>query len=136
MTYQAQAEAFLGNVFSGRLNDALALCADDVVFVSTRPKPSDTVRAYGRFVGKEQAARFFQIFGETLQAGEFNVHATVAQGQHIVMYGDLKHTAIATGRPFESDWALVMKFDDAGKLVLYHFYEDTAALEWALGING
>ena len=61
---------------------------------------------------------------------------TIAQGQHVVMYGRLKHTARATGRPFASDWALVMKFDEAGKLVLYHFYEDTAALEWALGVNG
>jgi ketosteroid isomerase-like protein len=52
-----------------------------------------------------------------------------------MMYGRLKHIARATGRPFASDWALVMKFDEAGKLALYHFYEDTAALEWALGVN-
>ena len=136
MTYQAQAQQFLADVFAGKLPEALAACAEDVVFISTRPEPSAQVRAYGSHRGHAGAAAFFQTFADTLAPGEFEIHDTIAQGQHVVMYGRLKHTARATGRPFASDWALVMKFDEAGKLVLYHFYEDTAALEWALAVNG
>ncbi|EGY51441.1 hypothetical protein HMPREF9371_2350 [Neisseria shayeganii 871] len=135
MNYQDEAQAFLGDVFSGNLDAALTRCADDVVFISTRPDASDTVAAYGTFVGKAGAARFFGIFGETLQAGEFNTHAVFGSGHHVAMYGQLKHTARITGRPFASDWALIMRFNDDGKLALYHFYEDTARLEWALGVQ-
>ncbi len=133
MTYQTQAQQFFADVFAGKLPEALAACAEDVAFISTRPEASERVRAYGTHRGHAGASTFFRIFGETLEPGAFEVHDTIAQGQHVVMYGRLKHTARATGRPFASDWALVMKFDDAGKLSLYHFYEDTAALEWALG---
>lgn len=135
MTYQTQAEQFLSNVFTGELDAALAACADDVVFISTRPDASERVAAYGSHVGHEGARRFFQIFADTLEPGEFEVQVTIAQGAHVVMYGRLKHTARATGRPFASDWALIMRFNDDGKLALYHFYEDTAALEWALGVG-
>lgn len=135
MTYQTQAEQFLSNVFTGELDAALAACADDVVFISTRPDASERVAAYGSHVGHEGARRFFQIFADTLEPGEFEVQATIAQGAHVVMYGRLKHTARATGRPFASDWALIMRFNDDGRLALYHFYEDTAALEWALGVG-
>lgn len=135
MTYQTQAEQFLSNVFTGELDAALAACADDVVFISTRPDAFERVAAYGSHVGHEGARRFFQIFADTLEPGEFEVQATIAQGAHVVMYGRLKHTARATGRPFASDWALIMRFNDDGKLALYHFYEDTAALEWALGVG-
>lgn len=79
MNYQDEAQAFLGDVFSGNLDAALARCADDVVFISTRPDASDTVAAYGTFVGKTGAARFFGIFGETLQAGGIQYPCRVRQ---------------------------------------------------------
>ena len=135
MTYQTQAQQFLADIFTGKLPEALVACAEDVVFISTRPEPSEQVRAYGRYSGHAGAIDVFQAFGEMLEPGEFEIYDTIAQGQHVMMYGRLKHIARATGRPFASDWALVMKFDEAGKLALYHFYEDTAALEWALGVN-
>ena len=136
MTYQAHAEQFLAHVFSGDMQAVLDACHDDVRFISTRPTPSDSVAAYGTHQGKDGALRFFDIFAQTLIAGEFHTEALFAQGHHVAMYGRLRHTARATGRIFESDWALIMRFDDAGTLVLYHFYEDTAALEWALGVSG
>ena len=49
MTYQTQAEQFLANIFSGRMDLALKACADDVVFISAHPKPSDRVAAYNQF---------------------------------------------------------------------------------------
>ena len=135
MTYQAQAEQFLAAVFSGDTQAVLDACSDDVRFIGTRPTPSDSVAIYGTHRGKDGALKFFDIFGQTLEAGDFHTEAVIAQGHHVAMYGRLAHTARATSRPFESDWALMMQFDDAGKLVLYHFYEDTAALEWALGVR-
>lgn len=134
MTYKSHAETFLANIFSGNMTSALDACSDDVKFISTRPTPSNKVAAYGTYQGKDGAIKFFTIFGETLQAGEFHTEAVITQANHVAMYGTLKHTARATGRPFESDWALIMKFDDDGKLSLYHFYEDTASLEWALDV--
>lgn len=45
---------------------------------------------------------------------------------------DVRFTAVrATGKVFDSDWALAMQFAD-GLLAHYRFYEDSAALEKAM----
>lgn len=47
------------------------------------------------------------------------------------MYGDLKHRSRKTGRDFPSNWALICRVLN-DEILLYHFYEDTAALEAAI----
>ncbi|KUM01995.1 nuclear transport factor 2 family protein [Chromobacterium subtsugae] len=124
-------QTFLDHVFSGRMAEALALVADDAVFIPSRPQASAKVSLYGTYRGQAGAAQVFQSFAAELKPGEFEVESAFGDGEHAAMHGRLRHYSVATGKPFASDWALIGKVRD-GKIVLYHFYEDTAALEEAL----
>jgi len=77
------------------------------------------------------AREFFRLFAELLEPGEFNITASFSEGEHVCMYGKLRHRSRTTGRDFPSNWALICRVQQ-GRLSLYHFYEDTAALEAAI----
>ena len=124
-------QAFLGAVFSGAMEAAMALTAPDAVFVATNPRENPANPMHGTFIGHDGATAFFGTFGEVLEAGEFEVIAAFGDETHAALYGTLAHTVRATGKPFVSDWALVTKVED-GRIVLYHFYEDTEALAVAM----
>ncbi|MEI3855731.1 MULTISPECIES: nuclear transport factor 2 family protein [unclassified Ensifer] len=127
----ATVEAFLGHIFSGAMDKALELVHPQAKFISTRPTPNPNNPLHGTFVGPEGAKAFFGGFADLLEPGEFNVDARFAEGEHVALYGTLQHKSRATGRDFASDWALICKVE-ADKIVLYHFYEDTAALAIAI----
>ncbi|MCB5205485.1 nuclear transport factor 2 family protein [Neorhizobium sp. T786] len=131
MTETAIVDAFLGRVFSGETDKALELVHPQAKFISTRPTPNPTNPLHGTFVGLEGAKLFFGGFGALLEPGHFSVDARFAEGEHVALYGTLRHKSRATGRDFASDWALICKVQ-AGKIVLYHFYEDTEALALAI----
>lgn len=124
-------QTFLNHIFSGTLEEALTLVAPDAQFISTRPVPNPRVPVHGKFVGPEGAREFFRLFGEMLEPGEFNIIASFSEGEHATMYGNLRHRSRKTGRDFPSDWALISQVQQ-GQIALYHFYEDTAALEAAI----
>lgn len=121
----------LGHIFSGRMDDALALVAPEARFISTRPHANPHNPLHGTFVGTEGAKSFFGGFVELLEPGEFNIESSFCEGEHAALYGTLRHTSRQTGKAFASDWALICKVQD-GRLTLYHFYEDTEALRDAL----
>ena len=120
-------QSFLGAVFSGQLEEALALTAPEARFISVSPRASAANPLHGTFVGPEGAKAFFGGFGALLEPGEFSVEAAFGDDHHAALYGQLRHTVRATGKPFVSDWALITRVE-GGKLTLYHFYEDSDAL--------
>lgn len=124
-------QAFLGAIFSGAMETAMALTAPDAVFISTNPRSNPANPMHGTFVGHDGAAAFFGGFAEVLEPGDFNVTAVFGDDSHAALYGTLAHRVRATGKPFLSDWALITTVKD-GKLTLYHFYEDTEALVAAM----
>ncbi|MFZ6653682.1 nuclear transport factor 2 family protein [Undibacterium sp. TJN19] len=124
-------QAFLKHVFSGNLDEALTLVTPDAQFISARPVANPRVPVHGIFTGPGGAREFFRLFGELLEPGEFNVTASFSEGGHVAMYGNLRHRSRQTGRDFPSNWALICCVQQ-GQLSLYHFYEDTAALEAAI----
>ena len=124
-------QAFLGAVFSGAMETAMALTAPDAVFVSTNPRSNPANPMHGTFVGHDGAAAFFGSFAEMLEPGDFEITAAFGDDTHAALYGTLAHTVRRTGKPFVSDWALITRVED-GKLTLYHFYEDTEALAEAM----
>lgn len=77
-----------------------------------RSEPSAQNPIFGTHIGPERAQAFFTAFGAVIEPGEFKISDT-------------------SGKPFVSDWALTTRFAQ-GKLVDYHFYEDTAALADAM----
>ncbi len=66
-----------------------------------------------------------------IEPGDFAIEGRFGTGGFACLFGRLRHTVRATGRPFPSDWALVTRSKD-GRLTHYHFYEDTAALADAM----
>lgn len=131
MTTLQTVQTFLNLIFTNKLDQALKLVALDAEFISTRPISSADIPMYGTFVGQVGAREFFKNFGETLEPGEFNTTASFSEGEHVAMYGNLRHVSRKTGRNFVSDWSLICRVQN-GVIKLYHFYEDTAALEAAI----
>lgn len=131
MTSLDTVQTFLQHVFSGTLEEALALVAPEAQFISARPVSNPRVPVHGTFVGPAGAREFFGLFAELLEPGEFNITASFSEGEHVAMYGNLRHRSRKTGRDFPSNWALICRVQQ-GQLSLYHFYEDTAALEAAI----
>lgn len=131
MTSLSTVQTFLNHVFSGALDEALNLVSPDAQFISTRPVSNPRVPIHGTFQGPQGAREFFRLFSEALEPGEFNVTASFSENGHVAMYGNLRHRSRKTGREFSSNWALICGVQQ-GKISLYHFYEDTAALEAAI----
>lgn len=127
MTAAALFEQFLSHIFNGALGDALALVDPQAVFISTNPVANPRNPLHGTFIGKDGAKAFFGGFSSLLEPGDFQVTAAFEDEEHAAFYGTLRHTARATGKEFASDWALIGRVKD-GKIVLYHFYEDSEAL--------
>ncbi|MCG8708425.1 nuclear transport factor 2 family protein [Brenneria sp. 4F2] len=121
---------FLGHIFSGEMDQALALVDPCARFISTRPVPNPHNPLHGTFIGTEGVKRFFSGFAELLEPGEFNVNASFADGEHAALYGTLRDKSRQTGREFISDWALICKVQK-GRITLYHIYEDTEAFREA-----
>ncbi len=124
-------QSFLDHAFSGRMEEALSLVDAEAHFIATRPTASESMPVYGTHLGPEGAKKFLELFGAMLIPGTFEITAAFSEGEHAALYGSLHHTSRATGRAFVSDWALIARVRN-GKLMLYHFYEDTAALEHAV----
>lgn len=124
-------ETFLGHVFAGRIDAALALVAPEAQFIGSRPEPSADNPIYGTHIGPEGARAFFATFAALIEPGAFHIENRFGSGNFACLFGTFRHKVRATGLPFPSDWALITE-TRADKLTLYHFYEDTDALARAM----
>ncbi|MEV5766534.1 nuclear transport factor 2 family protein [Micromonospora sp. NPDC052213] len=74
---------------------------------------------------------FFGSFGRVLgPAQEYNVTATVVDGENAVVLGHNKFEVLATGKTFTNHFALHIGVKN-GKITTYHMYEDTYAIDAA-----
>ncbi|MCK6444480.1 nuclear transport factor 2 family protein [Elstera cyanobacteriorum] len=124
-------QQFLGYIFAGEMAQALALVHPQARFIGARPTGDARVPLYGTHEGRAGAEHFFRVFAEVLIPGDFEVIGRFGGSGYVTFFGKFCHSARKTGRPFLSDWALVVQIDN-GMIRFYHFYEDTAALEAAL----
>lgn len=122
---------FLGHIFAGEMPLALALVHPQARFIGARPTPDTRVPLYGTYEGRAGAEHFFRSFAEALIPGDFTVTAQFGGDGYVSFFGTFCHTARKTGHLFPSDWALIARIEQ-GMIIMYHFYEDTAALEAAL----
>ena len=120
-------QTFLGHIFAGAMEPALAMVAANARFISTNPKPNPGNPLHGTFTGVDGAKAFFSGFVDLLEPGDFQVIASFGDNEHTASYGTLRHKVRQTGKDFVSDWALICQVQN-DKIVLYHFYEDTEAL--------
>ncbi|MGL5011378.1 MAG: nuclear transport factor 2 family protein [Paracoccaceae bacterium] len=133
MTAITLTEAFLGHIFAGRMEEAMALVAPEARFVGARPEFSADNPLFGTYIGPDGAKAFFAAFAAVIEPGDFKIEARFGADGFACFFGTLRHIVRATGRPFASDWALVTRIE-VGQLTLYHFYEDTAALSDAMQV--
>jgi len=81
----------------------------------------------GTYRGRDGVARFFQLLNETTEFAAFEPQEFLAQGDRVIALGTYKGKARATGRPFESSWAMSFLLRD-GKVLKFREYTDTGAI--------
>jgi ketosteroid isomerase-like protein len=81
----------------------------------------------GVYEGHDGVARFFQTLSETTEFSAFDPREFVAQGDRVIVLGSYRGGVKATGRWFESDWAMSFLLRD-GKIIKFQEYTDTAAI--------
>jgi uncharacterized protein len=81
----------------------------------------------GAYHGRDGVARFFQTLDQTTEFTAFEPRQFIAQGDRVIALGWYKGKAKATGRPFESDWAMSFVLRD-GKVLKFQEYTDTGAI--------
>lgn len=127
MTATVIVQLFLNHIFSGAMDQALAMVDPQARFISTNPVPNPDNPLHGTFIGADGARQFFGAFADLLEPGDFHMEASFGNDDQAAFYGHLRHKSRKTGKDFVSDWALICRVKD-GRITFYHFYEDTEAL--------
>lgn len=135
LTHTETIDLFLQRVFQNDLVGALDLCDDDVKFTIFRHQTDEHVAIYGSHIGKTAGITLFENLAKMLEFGDFEVECSIAADNHVIRYGRLAHVVVQTAQPFNSLWTLIVRFNKAGKIILYRMHEDTAALEAAMQLS-
>jgi ketosteroid isomerase-like protein len=108
----------------GDIPGVLAAMSGD--FEMHLPGPS-AIPFFGIHRGQAGMGRFFATIAETTEITEFAVDDIVAQGDKVVALGHERAKAKATGRGWETEWAMVWTVRD-GKATRLQEYHETAAI--------
>lgn len=81
---------------------------------------------HGSYTGKDGAKTFLANLGKTFDTKAFSVDHVVGDEKVAFASGSFLHNIRSTGKPYTSDWALMVVVQD-GKILEYHFYEDSAS---------
>ena len=106
----------------GNIPAILDMLSDDVEF---HEPPGGQPPFTGAYYGRDGAGTFFQRMIETVDVLMLEPQEFVAQGETVVVLGHYRFRAKATGRPYDTDWAMVWRFR-AGKIVKFQIHYDTA----------
>ena len=113
----------------GDINGLLALCAENVEWVS--PGPSELPTA-GIRRGREQVAQFFGAVDQVFEIQRFEPMQFVAQGEQVVVLGKDTAKVRATGKVLTEAWAHAFTIRD-GKIAAFREYIDTSEVVAELG---
>ena len=84
----------------------------------------------GARTGKTAVAEFFKQVSETEDFEQFEPREFVAQGDKVVAIGHYRARTRATGRTFDSPFAMVFTFR-GGKIAAFREFTDSAAINAA-----
>jgi uncharacterized protein len=113
---------------TGNIAAVVATFHDDIRFV--HPGGPDIPYAKDRR-GKAEAAAFFSDYVACVEVTAFEPQRYVEQGNSVVAFGRLGGRALATGKTFEVDWAMLWTFDGT-KVSHYQEFDDTHTVAKAL----
>jgi len=128
-------DQFVAHIFMGEYEQAMQRCDKDVKFVVFRDNADSKVPIYGTHSGKHEGVEFFKNLAQMFEFGDFEMEESIVADNYIIRFGKLAHTVKGTGKIFNSLWAMIVRFNDAGEICLYRMHEDTAALETAMQIS-
>ncbi|MER7332787.1 MULTISPECIES: nuclear transport factor 2 family protein [unclassified Micromonospora] len=124
----AVVESFFARFGAGDVPGLVDLFADTFDFVVNG---TPNIPWSGRRSTPAELPDFFGAFGRVLgPAQEYNVTATVVDGENAVVLGHNKFEVLATGKSFTNHFALHIAVTN-GKITTYHMYEDTHAIDAA-----
>lgn len=131
MTANAQHSAdvvrsFFAAFGSGDIDGLVALFDPAAEIVAVRPGPRRDGDIHGSYSGRDGARAFVANLGAAFDTKAFAVDDVIADGDTAFASGSFTHVLRTTGKPFSSAWALRCTVRD-GRIVRYHFYEDSEA---------
>jgi ketosteroid isomerase-like protein len=100
------------------------------LITAVRKEPRKGDQLYGSYSGKEGVREFFTNLAKTFDTKAFSVDHVVGDGVVAYANGSFSHIVKATSKPYISDWALMCVVRE-GKILEYHFFEDSAGFEKA-----
>lgn len=77
--------------------------------------------------GRDQVARFLEAVAAETEVEKFEPREYIAQGDKVVALGYYRGTSRVSGRPLQSEWAMIFTLRD-GKVSRFREYADTANL--------
>src|SRR5258708_285321 len=102
------------------------LDATDPNIVWTDHGPA-SVPIFGARQGQAGVTRFFSLLSELTDVEEFEPKEYIAQGDRVVALGQYRFRVKATGKSYDTDWAMAFIIRD-GKMVQFDEFMDSAAV--------
>ncbi len=109
------------------IGNVLGQLAPDVTWVGPR-----TVPWGGEHNGPAGVQAFFMTLAEHIEISAFKVHAMVADGGNVTVFGAFECKGCKTGKTAASDFCWARQVEN-GKVSRYQGYFDTAAILAAVG---
>lgn len=121
-------EEYLGHLGKGDVEAAIELLAEPLDWFT----PGDTtlIPWMGHRSTKDEVRAFFKMASENMTPERFEVRQIIADGRVAIVLGNFKYQVDATGKSFESEFALELRVTD-GLIDRYHMHEDSHAISLA-----
>lgn len=105
----------------GNISGVLDSLTEDVVWVEPEAGKSP-VSGVAR--GRQEVAEFFRVLDDVSETEAFEPREFVAQDNKVVVLGYYRFRVKATGKRWESEWAMAFTFRH-GLIAHFQFYGDT-----------
>lgn len=119
-------KGFFAAFGKGDVDGVVAAFHPRAQIVAVRKAPRKDGGVYGAYSGQEGARAFVASLGGAFDTQAFAVDVVVGEGNVAFASGSFTHKLKSTGKLFSSDWALKCVVEE-GRILEYHFYEDSAA---------
>ncbi|MCW7463531.1 nuclear transport factor 2 family protein [Leptospira limi] len=119
-------ETFFNEFGKGNMAGVIGCFHENAVITAVRSESRNDGQLYGSYQGLKGVEDFLSNMGKEFDTKQFQVEHIVGKGNIAYASGSFFHIIKNTGKPFQSDWALKVELKD-GKIISYHFYEDSAS---------
>lgn len=116
------------------LEVAQTLITETCEIIGVREETYPELPIYGKRIGPDGLDAFVQSLRSAFDTQSFHVDHVFETDTTGAAFGRFEHRVKTTDKMFRSHWALQCTFED-GKMSLYRFYEDTAALEEGFAVK-